>query len=166
MQPSHVVEPVLTLHEVTPADEPFLYRVYADSRREELARVAWTDDEREAFLTSQFAAQYRYYREHYDGATYHMVLAEGVPVGRLFVARWTDEIRIMDVAVLTERRGAGIGTRLLRALCDEADAIGIPLGIHVEKHNRARRLYERLGFEEREGRGVYLYLVRAPRRVS
>ena len=166
MRASHVVEPELTLREVTPADEPFLFRVYADSRREELARIAWTDDEREAFLASQFAAQYRYYREHYDRATYHLVLAEGVPVGRLFVARWTREIRIMDVAILTERRGAGIGTRLLRALCDEADAIGTPLGIHVEKHNPARRLYHRLGFEEREDRGVYLYLVREPRRVS
>jgi hypothetical protein len=69
--------PTLTLREVTPGDEAFLFRVYADARREELACVAWTDDERHAFLASQFAAQYRYYREHYDGAAYHVVLAGG-----------------------------------------------------------------------------------------
>ena len=161
-----VVAPTLTLRDVTPADDSFLFRVYADSRREELDRVAWTDEERHAFLASQFAAQYRYYREHYDGATYYVVLADGQPVGRLFVARSPEEIRIMDIAVLTERRGLGIGTRLLRTICDEGDSVGARIGIHVEKQNRARGLYRRLGFEERENRGVYLYLVREPRRVS
>ena len=150
----------LTLREVTAEDEPFLFRVYADSRREELALVPWTAEQRHVFLTSQFVAQYRYYREHYDAATYQVVLADGEPVGRLFVARWPDEIRIMDIAVLTERRGTGIGTRLLRTLCDEADETGVPVSIHVEKQNRAQRLYHRLGFEEREDRGVYSFLVR------
>ena len=166
---AHVTDvsaPTLTLREVTPGDEGFLFRVYADARREELACVAWTDDERHAFLASQFAAQYRHYRKHYDGATYHVVLADGQLVGRLFVARSPEEIRIMDIAVLTERRGAGIGTRLLRAICDEGDSVGARIGIHVAKQNPARGLYHRLGFEEREDRGVYLYLVREPRRVS
>jgi len=166
MHTTDVAGPTLTLREATPADEFFLFRVYADSRREELAHVAWSDDERHAFLASQFAMQYRYYREHYDGASYHVVLADGQQVGRLFVARWPEEIRIMDIALLSERRGFGIGTRLLRALCDEGDSIGAPVSIHVEKQNPARELYRRLGFEEREDRGVYLYLVREPRRVS
>jgi ribosomal protein S18 acetylase RimI-like enzyme len=161
-----IIAAELTLREATVDDEPFLFRVYADSRREELAHVPWTDEQRHAFLASQFAAQYRYYRENYDGATYQIVLADEQPVGRLFVARWPDEIRVMDIALLTEYRGAGVGTRVMRELCDEADAIGIPIGIHVENQNAARRLYTRLGFEERQDRGVYSYLVRPPRRVS
>jgi GNAT superfamily N-acetyltransferase len=156
----------LTLREATAEDESFLFRVYADSRREELARVRWTDEQRHAFLAGQFAAQYRYYRENYDDATYQIVLADGQPIGRLFVARWPEEIRIMDIALLAERRGAGVGTRVMRDLCDEADGIGVPIGVHVERENPARQLYRRLGFEEREDRGVYLYLVRPPRRVS
>jgi ribosomal protein S18 acetylase RimI-like enzyme len=163
---SDIIAVELTLREATVEDEPFLFRVYADSRREELAHVPWTDEQRHAFLASQFAAQYRYYRENYDGATYQIVLADEQPVGRLFVARWPDEIRVMDIALLTEYRGAGVGTRVMRELCDEADAIGTPIGIHVEKQNAARRLYARLGFEERQDRGVYSYLVRPPRRVS
>lgn len=166
MQATGDVAPTLVLREVTLGDEGFLLRVYADSRMEELARTPWSDAERHAFLESQFIAQYRYYRDHYAGATYAVVLADGTPVGRLFLARWPNEIRIMDIAMLTEHRGAGIGTRLLRALCDEADAIGVPLGIHVEKGNRARRLYRRLGFEEREDRGVYVYLVRPARQPN
>ena len=160
-----VVAPILTLREATPGDEPFLFRVYADSRREELALVPWTAEERHAFLASQFTAQYRYYRERYEGATYHVVIVDGEPVGRLFVARWPAEIRIMDIALLTEQRDRGFGTRLLGTLCDEADETGVPLSIHVEKQNRAQHLYRRLGFEEREDRGVYSLLVRSPRRV-
>ena len=165
-QATNVAAPTLTLREATPEDEAFLLRVYADSRREELALVPWTDEQQHAFLASQFAAQYRYYREHYDGAAYHVVLADGQPVGRLFVARWPSEIRIMDIALLTERRGKGIGTRLLAALCDEADTTAVPMSIHVEKQNRARGLYRRLGFEEHEDRGVYELLVRPPRPLS
>lgn len=166
MDSNDIIAAELTLREATVEDEPFLFRVYADSRREELAHVPWTDEQQHAFLASQFAAQYRYYRENYDGATYQIVLADGQPVGRLFVARWPDEIRVMDIALLTEYRGAGVGTRVMRELCDEADAIGTPIGIHVERQNAARRLYTRLGFEERQDRGVYSYLVRPPRRVS
>ena len=166
MDGNNIIAGELTLREATVEDEPFLFRVYADSRREELAHVRWTDEQRHAFLASQFGTQYRYYRENYDGATYQIVLADGQPVGRLFVARWPDEIRVMDIALLTEYRGAGVGTRVMRELCDEADAIGTPIGIHVEKQNAARRLYTRLGFEERQDRGVYSYLVRPPRRVS
>jgi len=143
-----------------------LFRVYADSRRNELACVAWTETQRLAFLASQFATQYRYYREHYAGATYHVVVADGESVGRLFVARWPNETRIMDIALVTEFRGIGIGTRVLGALCAEADATGAPIGIHVEKQNLARHLYARLGFEPRDDRGVYWYLVRTPRAVS
>ena len=100
--------PVLSLREATTDDEPFLFRVYADSRREELACVPWTDEERLTFLTSQFLAQYRYYREHYDAAEYYVVLADAEPCGRLFVAWWPHEIRIMDIALLPPFRGRGL----------------------------------------------------------
>ena len=87
MDGNDIIAAELTLREATVDDEPFLFRVYADSRREELAHVPWTDEQRHAFLASQFVAQYHYYRENYDGATYQIVLADGQPVGRLFVAR-------------------------------------------------------------------------------
>src|SRR5262245_64997439 len=33
------------------------------------------------------------YQEHYDGATFDVILVGGQPAERLYVARWTDEIR-------------------------------------------------------------------------
>ena len=52
-------------------------------------------------------------------------------------------------------RGGGIGAAILRAIQDEARDIGKAVSIHVEKNNRARSLYARLGFEVIEDKGVY-----------
>jgi ribosomal protein S18 acetylase RimI-like enzyme len=91
-----------------------------------------------------------------------VILVGGEPAGRLYVARWPEELRIVDIALLPAFRGRGIGTGLLRSLMEEADAADRPLTIHVEAGNPARSLYERLGFEVAEDRGVYLFLRRPP----
>ena len=136
-------------------DFDFLARVYASTRTEELAPVPWPDDLKSAFLRSQFEAQDKYYRENYTTAEFLVILDGETPAGRLYVDRWPDEIRLMDIALLPEHRGKGIGTRLLRDLQDEARGVGKPLRIHVERMNPALELYKRLGFLQVEDRGVY-----------
>lgn len=145
-----------------PDDEEFLFRLYASTREEELSLVAWSETQKRTFLRSQFDAQSRHYREHYPGANFDVILLDGRPVGRLYVARWKAEIRIMDIALLPEYRGAGIGTKLLEDLLSEAEGSGKPLSIHVERVGPARRLYERLGFSEVADKGVYLLMERLP----
>ena len=152
----------ITLRPVTSSDRDFLLRVYASTREEELAPVPWTEAEKAAFIEQQFEAQNRHYREHYAGASLDVVEWDGAPAGRLYVARWSDEIRIMDIALLPEFRGRGIGTRLLRGLLDEAAHARRRLSIHVEKHNPALRLYARLGFSPVADRGVYLLMEATP----
>jgi ribosomal protein S18 acetylase RimI-like enzyme len=85
---------------------------------------------------------------------------DGRPAGRLYVGRWPQTIRIVDIALLPEHRGVGVGTRLLGGLLAEADAAGKPVSIHVERFNPAMRLYRRLGFEELEDKGVYVLMER------
>ena len=143
-------------------DEPFLRRLYASVREDELAVVPWDEDDKEAFLRQQFDAQDTYYRQHYEGATYDVIDVDGEPAGRFYVARWDDEIRIMDVALLPEYRGRGIGTTLIQALLDEGVRTGKRVSIHVEKHSPALRLYERLGFEQAADRGVYILMEVTP----
>jgi ribosomal protein S18 acetylase RimI-like enzyme len=147
---------------VTPEDEPFLCAVYGSTRVEELAQVDWDEEQKLAFVQMQFAAQHRYYQEHYADASFQVILCDGVPAGRLYVARWPAEIRIVDIALLPEYRGRGIGTHLLHALQAEAALAGKPLRIHVERFNPALRLYDRLGFREIADRGVYLFLEWTP----
>ena len=152
----------VALRPATDDDRPFLERVYASTRAEELAPVPWDDAARAAFLRQQFAAQDRHYRAYYDGAEYLVVLRDGEPAGRLYLARWPGEIRVMDIALLPEHRGAGIGGRLLADVLAEGDAAGKRVSIHVERNNPALRLYARLGFRPTADRGVYLFLERDP----
>ncbi|HEY7066456.1 MAG TPA: GNAT family N-acetyltransferase [Chloroflexota bacterium] len=154
--------PTISLRPAVPEDQPLLYRVYAGTRAAEMAQVDWTPEQKEAFVRMQFTAQDSYYREHYVNAAFLIVLADGVPVGRLYVARWPDQIRIMDVALLPEYCNRGIGSRLLRDLQAEAREAGKPLHLHVEQFNPALRLYARLGFRPIAERGVYFELEWSP----
>jgi ribosomal protein S18 acetylase RimI-like enzyme len=144
-----------TLRPIAPEDRDFLFRVYASTREEELALTSWDEAQKRAFLESQFAAQDAWYHERYPGATLDVVLAEGVPAGRLYVHRREREIRLMDIALLPEFRRSGLGTALLRGLFAEAAAGGKTVTIHVEAYNPARNLYERLGFRKIGEHGVY-----------
>jgi len=149
---------VVTLRPVGPGDEGFLFRVYASTRAEELARVPWTAEQKEAFLRQQFQAQSVDWARNYAGADFSIVDVDGHPAGRLYVDRGLDEIRLVDIALLPQFRRAGIGTGLIRDLLAKAQAQGVPVTIHVEVFNPARALYERLGFEKVEDRGVYIFM--------
>ena len=153
----------VTLRPEVAADREFLVRLYGTTRAAELAQVDWTAAQKEAFVASQFAAQAAHYRANYAGATYDVIEVDGQPVGRLYVARGSTEIRVMDLALLPEHCGQGTGTALLTELCAEADATGKLLSIHVEKLNPARALYERMGFVGAGDRGVYFLLERPAR---
>ncbi|HVE95300.1 MAG TPA: GNAT family N-acetyltransferase [Acidimicrobiales bacterium] len=77
-------------------------------------------------------------------ACYRLFTAE--EHGEGYIDEQTPEL---GVAVVHEHRGRGIGTALLEALRERAQAAGISrLGLSVEPENPARRLYERLGYVE------------------
>ncbi len=143
------------LRPIGPADREFLYRLYASTRQAEMSLLDWSDAEKEEFLRMQFEAQHRYYVEQFPAARLDVVLREGEPIGRLYVDRRDDEIRLIDIALLPEHRGGGIGGAMMRELLDEAREAGMPVRIHVERFNPAMRLYQRLGFERLEEQGVY-----------
>jgi ribosomal protein S18 acetylase RimI-like enzyme len=147
-----------SLRPANAADAEFLYRVYAGTRAEELALTNWTDAQKEQFCRMQFHAQSTDYAANYPAAQFSIIEHRGAPVGRLIVDRRESEINIVDIALLPDARGAGIGTRYLRELMDESGRAGKPLSIHVEKYNRALRLYQRLGFQPIADKGIYLLM--------
>ncbi|MBV8201999.1 MAG: GNAT family N-acetyltransferase [Acidobacteria bacterium] len=150
--------PKVACRPIAPGDEELLFRIYASTRSEELAPVPWTAAQKEAFLRMQFRAQSADYAANYPGAAFQVILLDGMPAGRLYVDRRGDELRIVDIALLPEHRGAGIGGVLLRELLTEAAAAGKPVRIHVESMNPALRLYERLGFRRIGDFGIYLLM--------
>ena len=146
----------LTLRPIRPEDAKFLCALYASTREEELALVLWSTEEKAVFLRMQFEAQHRHYQQHYPNARFDLILGDGSePIGRLYVEEWPSQFRLIDIALVPERRNGGLGSRLLRGLMSEAAAAGKALTIHVERFNPALRLYERLGFRKIEDKGVY-----------
>jgi ribosomal protein S18 acetylase RimI-like enzyme len=155
-----------TLRPANAGDAELLFRVYASTREQELARVPWSAEEKASFLRMQFAAQDAHYRQHYIGATYDIILIGGEAAGRLYLYRTAREIRVMDIALLPDFRGKGIGERVLRDVFAEADRDGKIVSIHVEHENPARRLYERLGFEVVDEGEIHPVYVRMDRRAA
>lgn len=153
---------VVTLRPIVPDDAPLLLAIYSSTRVEELAGVAWDDDQKAAFLRQQFEAQHRQYQEGYRDASFQIVLIGGQPAGRLYLASGADEIRIVDIAMLPAFRNRGVGSGLIAQVQAEAMRTGRAVRIHVERFNPALRLYERLGFRPIADRGVYWFLEWAP----
>jgi ribosomal protein S18 acetylase RimI-like enzyme len=148
----------ISFRPILPKDEDFLYEVYASTRRDELDHIGWTDAEREAFLRMQFTAQQRSYLAQFPFGDFQIILWHERPIGRLYLERRTKEIRGIDIALLPAYRQLGIGTAIMQVLLDEVAHNGKPFRLHVVKSNRARRLYERLGFTTLEDDGVYLFM--------
>jgi ribosomal protein S18 acetylase RimI-like enzyme len=143
-------------------DRELLFRIYASTREEEMAQVPWPVAQRQAFLEMQFNIQDQQYRGNYENADFQIIVSDGEDAGRLYTQRTATELRIIDIALLPEFRGRGIGGLLLGQLVQESEASSIPIRIHVERNSRALRLYERTGFRVIEDKGVYLFLERAP----
>jgi len=145
----------LTFRPITDADQPFLARVYASTRKQELAATSMTDMQKAAILLLQFRAQHAHYQKHYPQADRLVMMGGGHDIGRLYIERWPTQHGIIDIALLPEYRRHGAGEVLLRDLMDEAAAAGKAVSILVEKHNPAMRLYRRLGFVAEEDKGIY-----------
>lgn len=148
----------IRLRPVREDDTAFLLALYASLRATELELTGWSPEQRAAFVAQQFRAQDTHYRSHYAGARFDLVIVGDDPVGRLYVARWPEEIRIMDLALMPDWRSRGIGTRLLRSVLDEAGRVDKRVSIHVEMFNPAQALYARLGFRPVGEAGVHRLL--------
>ena len=146
---------MIHLRPIEDADLPFLRRVYASTRAEEVSQTGWPQAQQAEFLRTQFEAQHAHYQTHYADARFDVVLEGDTPLGRLYVHRGETDIRIVDIALLPEHRGRGIGSHLLREILDEAADHGRTVSIHVERFNPALHLYERLGFSHVADTGVY-----------
>jgi ribosomal protein S18 acetylase RimI-like enzyme len=150
-----MLDPAITLRPAQPDDEAFLFDLYASTRREEMAAWGLDDVVLAQMIKMQYAGQQGTYHARFPGADHHIILRDDRPVGRLLVDRTGAQMVLVDVALMPEARGVGIGTELVRALQAEATEKGLPLRLKVVLTNPARRLYRRLGFVALSDDGVY-----------
>lgn len=150
---------MVTLRPACDADSGFLLALYA-STRTDLARLP-DPAIRDQLIAMQAAAQQAHYRARFPRARASLVLdQDGRPVGRLVVDYGADALRLVDISLLPEHCGRGIGAQLLGMLQDQAARAGLPLRLSVAAGNRAIHLYQRLGFQldPTEGVGMHHYM--------
>jgi len=145
--PSHLVERGVALRPQQDADGDFVREVFIASRWDEVLAASWPEVLGRAFLADQFRLQDLHYHKHYQGAAWGIVEVAGQPAGRLTLLLGEEELRIVDIALLPAYRNLGLGRGLIEAVQDQARELGLAkVSLHVEQHNRAQRLYRRLGF--------------------
>ena len=71
--------------------------------------------------------------------------------------------RLLDISLLPEHRGRGIGGELLRALIEQCRDSGAVLQLQVLNTNPAQRLYTRLGFIKTGEDQIYTQMELRPR---
>ncbi len=137
----------IALRPAVAADEAFLLALFASTRTRELAVLGPDSGQADAFSRMQFDLQRREYGAAFPEAAHLVIMSEGEPVGRLIVARSPVELRIVDLALLSEFRRRGVGAHVVRGLIDEARAARLPLRCHVVFDNEpARSFWAQLGF--------------------
>lgn len=106
------------------------------------------------------------YRADYPAAMRRVVLADSAPIGRI-VVDWESDgaAMLIDIAVLPEKQGEGVGIAMLRAYLDVVDRRGQRAMLQVMRDNSALALYTRLGFAQVEAQDFapYIDMVRQPR---
>jgi ribosomal protein S18 acetylase RimI-like enzyme len=136
----------IAFHPEQPEDESFLYRLYATTRAYEMALTGWPPEAQDAFLRQQFQFQAIHYHRYYPSASFQIILLDSQPVGRVYLDYGAEDILLIDIALLPEYRGMGIGGWIMHDLLEEAARTQRRVTLHVEPHNPALRLYQRLGF--------------------
>jgi len=129
-------------------DEPFLFQVYASTREWEFQYTVWEPEEKQRFLRQQFEAQDAAYQLRFPQATRRIIQLDGVDIGRIYLLREDDCLRLIELSLLPAWRGRGIGGDILRSLLNEAHGGKVPMRLHVERNSPALSLYLRHGFRQ------------------
>ena len=138
-----------SLRPVAEGDFPFLRQLFRTLRWEELGPTLWPDEAKVAFLDQQFDFQHRHYTTGFAAAEFYLVERDAAPIGRFYVDRETRNWYLIEISLLPDWRGRGLGAALVGLLQDGIrSGRGDRVSLNVETTNAARRLYARLGFVE------------------
>ena len=98
-------------------------------------------------LRIQHTAQERRFDHRYAGLRRLLLTRDGVDAGRLYLLQTGTSVHVVDLTLLPEHRGQGIGSGVLRDLMDQARIEDQSLTLRVPRTNvLATALFERLGF--------------------
>jgi len=153
---------MIELRTVVPGDESFIEKVYRSTREEELSHTHWPEEQKRAFIIMQSMAQEAEYRARFPNASFQLIFYKQKPAGRLYTWEGENEIRLIDITLLPEFRGKGIGGSLLNELINLSAKNRKKISLHVDPANMVISLYTRIGFVHINNNGRYHYMERQP----
>jgi ribosomal protein S18 acetylase RimI-like enzyme len=116
----------------------FALSLYLDGAQRHLSKIGrWS--------RPRIAAKFR---RGYKPAPAQIICIGDEPIGWIQVADYVGRLHLRQLHLIPEFRGQGIGTRLIKDLFRQADALGKPVILDVIHGNPARSLYLRLGFRQ------------------
>ncbi|GAA3876964.1 hypothetical protein GCM10022381_19390 [Leifsonia kafniensis] len=137
----------VTLRTAARGDDALIRRLFTDSRAADFAHLPGTDAAAQAIVDLQFTAHAAMLSTRYPDAEHKVITAHGSPVGHIVTNTLPGSIRLVDIAVLAEHQGHGLGTAVLDALLSHADATVRTVELSVwELNEPAIRWYQRHNF--------------------
>lgn len=147
---------VVSLRPIAATDESFLHTVFLSGRPE----LTVLPDQ---LIALQLQAQRSQYDSSYPGHADFVIDIDGVDVGRCWLWRTEAEHRLLDLVVLPDHRGRGVGRSVLTTLVAAAAHADVPLHLSVWSGNEpAIQLYRSFGFEQYDEQHGYLLLQLLP----
>lgn len=143
-------------------DDAFIEAVYRSTRETELDLTNWTEQQKAAFALMQLMAQLAEYKTKFPGAAFQVIVFNKQNAGRFYTWENDMEIRLIDITLLPQFRGKGIGTALLKDLIKRSDKVQTKISLHVDPTSAALHLYLRLGFIYIKNNGRHYYMERDP----
>lgn len=130
-----------------PAEEAFLYLLFASNRAAEMALMPISPQDREFLLQVQFRSMNETYRQSFPAAWYDIIELDRWAIGRIVREVRADCVYFIDFALLPQVQGLGIGTTVLAAALEEPRRLRLPARLRsFSYHRAAQRLYHKLGF--------------------
>jgi len=137
----------LRLRPETEADREFRFALFCASRPPEEDFSPLGPELAQQMLRQQFRAQTQSYRADCPQARFDVIELDGAPVGYVIVVMTDTEARVVDLAIVPERRGGAIGEAVIKSVMAEAQSRALPLRASVLNGNQGSlRFCRRLGF--------------------
>ncbi len=129
-------------------DLEFLAKVYYATRIEEFSMFGWSEDQLKSLLEMQFNSQKQSYSIQFPAAEHLIICLYQEKIGRIIINRTSEDLRLVDIALLPEFRNLGVGSKIITDLIEEAKRKTLPLTLQVARSNSAAfRLYQKIGFQ-------------------
>ena len=132
-----------------PTDKEMVYRINCAAYRD--------------LVIAQFGAwdeswQRDHFAKKWNPDRYSIICSGDDAIGVLAIEDNPDHIFLSEIQIDPSHQNRGFGSRAMKELIAEAQHRSVPIRLRVLRLNRARRLYERLGFIQTSETETHFYM--------